>query len=133
MIHAAITGSLERFISVLIEHLSGNFPTWLSPIQIKILTVGEKHIKFSNKLKKEFEQYDLRVAIDDSSETLGNKIRKNIINKIPYTIVIGDKEIKNKKLSIRIRGEKEIINNKKEKFIKKIRENIKKKDLKLIK
>ena len=133
MIHAAITGSLERFISVLIEHLSGNFPTWLSPIQIKILTVGEKHIKFSNKLKKEFEQYDLRVAIDDSSETLGNKIRKNIINKIPYTIVIGDKEIKNKKLSIRIRGEKEIININKEKFIKKIRENIKKKDLKLIK
>ena len=82
MIHAAITGSLERLTSILIEHLAGNFPLWISPIQIKILTVGEKHIKFSNKLKKEFEKHDLRVSLDDSSETLGNKIRKNIKNKI---------------------------------------------------
>ena len=133
MIHAAITGSLERFTSILIEHLAGNFPLWLAPVQIKILTVSEKHIKFSQKLKAEFKEYNLRVEIDNSDETLGNKIRKNIINKIPYTLVIGDKEMKNKNLTIRVRNEKELLNINKNKFIKSIIQDIKDRKLKLLK
>ncbi len=133
MIHAAITGSLERFTSILIEHLAGNFPLWLAPVQIKILTVSDKHIEFSQKLKEEFKEYDLRIALDDSSETLGNKIRKNIINKIPYTLVIGDQEMNSKELAIRVRGSKELLNITKDKFIKTILKDIKEKKLDLIK
>ncbi len=133
MIHAAITGSLERLTAILLEHLAGHFPLWLSPIQIKILTVSEKHIKFSKQLKKELGEYDLRVELDDSPETLGQKIRKNIINKIPYTLVIGDQEMKKKELVIRVRGKKELLKIKKEKFIKTIVEDIKERKLKLIK
>ena len=133
MIHAAITGSLERLTAILLEHLAGHFPLWLSPVQIKILTVSEKHIKFSKQLKKELKEYDLRVELDDSPETLGQKIRKNIINKIPYTLVIGDQEMKKKELVIRVRGKKELLKIKKEKFIKTIVEDIKERKLKLIK
>ena len=133
MIHAAITGSLERFTSIIIEHLGGNFPVWLSPVQIKILTVGEKHIEFSNKLKKEFEQYNLRVELDDSSETLGNKIRKGVKERIPYTLVIGDKEMNSDDLAIRVRGREKLLNIKKENFITQIQKDIKKRELNLIK
>ncbi len=133
MIHAAIAGALERFIAILIEHLGGNFPTWLSPVQIKILTVGEKHIEFSNKLKEEFEEYNLRVELDDSSETLGNKIRKGVKERIPYTLVIGDKEMNSNDLSIRVRGKKDILSIKKDKFITQVKEGVKKRKLNLIK
>jgi threonyl-tRNA synthetase len=133
MIHAAITGSLERFAAVLIEHLAGNFPAWLAPVQIKILTVSEKHIDFVKKLAEEFKQHDLRVLVDDSNETLGNKIRKNSAEKIPYTLVIGDKEMTSKDLMVRVRGQQELVTIKKEKFIKQIQEDVAKRSLDLIK
>lgn len=117
MIHAAIAGSLERFAAVLIEHLAGDFPLWLAPVQIKILTVSENHIDFAKTLATEFKAHNLRVEIDDSNETLGNKIRKNSAEKIPYTLVIGDKEIAESSLAIRVRGQKDLLNINKEEFI----------------
>lgn len=131
MIHAAIAGSLERFTSVLIEHLAGEFPLWLAPVQIKILTVSEKHAEFAHNLANEFKIANLRVEIDDSNETLGNKIRKNSAEKIPYTIVIGDKEIASAELAIRVRGEKDLLNISKESFIQQTFEKIKNRDLNL--
>ncbi len=118
MIHAAIAGSLERFAAVLIEHLAGDFPLWLAPVQIKILTVSENHVEFAKTLATEFKAHSLRVEIDDSNETLGNKIRKNSAEKIPYTLVIGDKEIAESSLAIRVRGQKDLLNISKEEFIK---------------
>ncbi len=118
MIHAAIAGSLERFAAVLIENLAGDFPLWLAPVQIKILTVSENHVEFAKTLATEFKAHSLRVEIDDSNETLGNKIRKNSAEKIPYTLVIGDKEIAESSLAIRVRGQKDLLNISKEEFIK---------------
>ncbi|MBP9802510.1 threonine--tRNA ligase, partial [Patescibacteria group bacterium] len=117
MIHAAITGAIERFAAVLIEHLAGDFPLWLAPVQIKILTVSENHVDFAKTLATEFKAHSLRVEIDDSNETLGNKIRKNSAEKIPYTLVIGDKEIAESSLAIRVRGQKDLLNINKEEFI----------------
>ncbi|MCB9802818.1 threonine--tRNA ligase [Candidatus Nomurabacteria bacterium] len=131
MIHAAIAGSLERFTSVLIEHLAGDFPLWLSPVQIKILTVSENHVEFSQNLAQEFKLAGLRVEIDDSNETLGNKIRKNSAEKIPYTLVIGDREINSQELAVRVRGQKDLLNIDKEKFIQSSLEKIKNRDLNL--
>lgn len=105
VIHRAPLGTHERFIGFLIEHFAGNFPLWLSPVQIKILTVSEKHGSFAKKLQQEFLAHDFRVALDDSNETLGNKIRKNAQEKIPYTLVIGDKEMASEKLAVRVRGQ----------------------------
>ena len=115
MIHRALLGSLERFFGVLIEHYGASFPTWMAPVQMKIISVGEKHIDYCNKLKQEFLDLDLRPEIDIDNETVANKIRKAVGEKVPYIIVIGDKEIENDELSIRKRGEQKIeVINKKE-------------------
>ncbi len=105
VIHRALLGSLERFFGIIIEHYAGAFPLWLSPVQIKILTISEKHIDYATKLKAAFLEKDLRVEIDDNNETIGNKIRKGVNEKVPYLIIIGDKEIENSNLNLRKRGE----------------------------
>jgi threonyl-tRNA synthetase len=104
MIHAAIMGSLERFISVYIEHSGGNFPLWLSPVQIKILPIGEVHNKFAWKTCEKLIKEGFRVEVDDAGETLGKKIAKAKIEKIPYYMVIGDKESDSGVLKIENRG-----------------------------
>jgi threonyl-tRNA synthetase len=121
MIHRAILGSYERFLALLLEHFAGALPFWLSPIQIQILPVSEKHKKFAIKLKNELEEENFRIEIDDDNETIGKKIRQAEMNKIPYIIVVGDKEMKSKKLAIRERGKKKISEMEKEKFIQKIK------------
>jgi len=128
MIHRALLGSLERFTGILIEHYAGAFPLWLSPIQVKIISVGESHIEFCKKLADEFKMQDIRIEIDDSDETVGKKIRKARTEKIPYILVIGDKEMESDNLHINVRGQKEIVEMGKEKFINKIREEIKNKE-----
>jgi len=120
MIHAAIMGSLERFISILIEHTAGDFPVWLSPIQVKLLSVTEKHNEFCDVLAKEMLDQGIRVELDISNETVGNKIRKAILEKVPYMLVIGDKEMGSSKLFVRERGKKEAREWDKEEFIKMI-------------
>ncbi len=131
MLHCAIMGSIERFASILIEHLAGNFPLWLSPVQIKILTVASTHTDFAKKLQAEFLAEGIRVELDDLDETVGNKIRKASHEKVPYVLVIGDKEMGSDNLAVRVRGQKDLLNIAKQKFIDKIKTQIKHRDLNL--
>lgn len=107
MIHAAIMGSIERYLAVLIEHYAGNFPAWLSPVQVKLLSVADPHKDFCAALGEEMKAQGIRVEIDLNNESVGNKIRKASNEKVPYMLVIGDKEMSSDKLFVRERGEKE--------------------------
>ncbi len=127
MVHRAILGSYERFLVLLIEHYGGAFPVWLSPVQVKIISVGEKHIKYCFELAEEFKKNDIRIEVDDGNETVGNKIRKAVNEKVPYMLVIGDKEINSDKLTVRDRGEKQTRTISKNGFIKEVRKKIEEK------
>ncbi|MDD4062497.1 MAG: threonine--tRNA ligase, partial [Candidatus Pacebacteria bacterium] len=125
MIHRTIFGSLERFCTILIEHYAGAFPFWLSPIQIKIISVSDNHNDYCYKLSEEFLEMDFRPEVDDASETVGNKIRKAVSEKVPYILVVGDKEIESNLLNIRERGSKETKEMTKADFIKEIQSQVK--------
>lgn len=105
MIHRAILGSFERFIMLLIEHFAGKFPVWLSPEQVRLVTVNQEQaiIDLANNIAKRAKELGVRLSIDDSNESVGKKIRSAEIMKVPYTVVIGEKEIENGELSIRVR------------------------------
>jgi threonyl-tRNA synthetase len=124
MLHRALLGSLERFTGLLIEHFAGAFPTWLSPVQVKIIPVGKDHFKYSQKLAEDFRTNNFRVEVDDLNETVGYKIRKAEKQKVPYMLVIGDKETKGKILNVRHRDEKEVKRMTVRKFIERIRKEI---------
>lgn len=104
MLHRALFGSFERFIGLLIEHYAGAFPVWLSPVQVKIVSVAEAHINACQKLAGELRAAGIRVELDDTNETVGNKIRKAVNEKVPYMLVVGDKEAGSDMLNIRDRG-----------------------------
>ncbi len=101
MIHRALLGSVERFMGVLIEHYAGAFPLWLAPIQVWIVPISEKHQNYGKKIEEELKRENFRVELKDENESVSKKIRNSEIQKIPYTIVIGDKEIKDKKIRVR--------------------------------
>jgi len=124
MVHRALLGSLERFFAILIEHYAGALPVWLSPIQIYLAPVGKKHYKYARQLTKELENYGFRCQEDELRETISYKIRKAEKQKIPYILVIGDKEIKGKKLNVRERSKKKIIQMTKKQFIDKVLKEI---------
>lgn len=126
MLHRALFGSFERFIGLLIEHYAGALPVWLSPVQVKIISVTEAHIPACQKLATEFKENGIRVEIDEAHETVGNKIRKSVHEKVPYMIVIGDKEMKVSALTVRDRGSQETRKISRANFIKEIVETIKK-------
>ena len=107
MIHTAIMGSIERFMSVLIEHYAGAFPAWLSPVQVAILPVSDKHLEFANKIANKLKEKEVRAEVDDSRESVGKKIRNAEKEKIPFMLVIGDKEEESGKLAVRARGQSE--------------------------
>ena len=125
MLHRAVLGSYERILALLIEHYAGAFPLWLSPIQIQVIPVGEGHHKFAEKLQQEFIEAGIRAKSDDNDETVGNKIRKAAKNKIPYILVVGDKEAKCSDLSIKERGKEEVYSLDKKKFIDLVLKQIK--------
>ena len=106
VLHRSSIGCLERTIAFLIEHYAGALPTWLSPIQVAIIPVGKAHKVFANKLGKEFAQENIRVEVYGDNETVGYKIRNAEKHKVPYILVIGDKEKKSNKLAVRERGKK---------------------------
>jgi len=120
MIHRALLGSLERFIGVLLENYAGALPFWLSPVQINISSVSKKHKRFALKLAKEFEDLNIRVEVNNSNETIPYKVRKAEKQKIPYILVIGDKEMKGKYLNVRERGKKNYQKTTKKQFIEKL-------------
>jgi len=128
MIHAAIFGSLERFIGILLEHTGGNLPLWLSPVQIKILPVSsEKHLKYARKINSLLLENDIRSEIDDSNESIGKKIREAEKQKTPYMLVVGDKEIDANSVAIRERGSRDIKTEEVGKFLEKIKREIEEK------
>lgn len=120
MLHRALFGSFERFIGLLIEHYEGAFPTWLSPVQIKIISVGESHIEYCQKLADEFKKENIRVELDVNNETVSNKIRKATFEKVPFMLVVGDKEKEGKSLAVRRRGSRDTEKISKENLIKEI-------------
>ncbi len=124
MIHRTALGALERFIAILLEHTNGNLPTWLSPIQVRLISFTDRNIKAVEKLKKQFEDENIRVDMDIKNETVNNKIRNAEMLHINYIIVIGDKEEKAKTLAIRPRGKKPEFGVKTEMFLEKIKKEI---------
>ncbi len=105
MIHRAPFGSMERFIAILLEHTGGNFPLWLMPEQVILLPISEKYEKYTKKVLNLLENYEIRALIDDRNEKIGRKIRDAEMNKIPYMIIIGEKEELNENLSVRKHSE----------------------------
>ncbi|HSR89324.1 MAG TPA: threonine--tRNA ligase [Candidatus Udaeobacter sp.] len=127
MVHAAIMGSIERFLSILIEHHAGAFPVWLSPTQVLLAPVSSKHVEGSRRLAQELSAAGIRVEIDEADETISNKVRKAAGQKIPYIVVVGDKELSGEPWMIRVRGQKDQIKLVKEEFIQKVTGEIKEK------
>ena len=103
MLHRAGYGSLERFIGILIEHFAGAFPTWIAPVQVKVIPVTEKHMDYAKSVAKTLSESNIRVELEEANETLGYKIRKAQIEKVPYMLIVGDKEEKSHTVSIRSR------------------------------
>jgi threonyl-tRNA synthetase len=108
MIHRTLLGSMERFIGVLIEHYTGAFPVWLAPVQVVIIPITDRQIKYAQKVKEELKEQDFRVELDDRSETTSYKIRDAQLQKIPYMLVVGEREVKEKKVAVRIRSGKDL-------------------------
>lgn len=124
MIHRTVLGSFERFIGILLEHLNGKLPVWLSPIQVRVLSFTERNIKFATKVYEKLRKEGIRCDLDIENETIDYKIREAELQKIPYMIVVGDKEEKNKTIAVRERGKKPQFNVKIGDFIKKIKKEI---------
>ncbi len=104
MIHRAPFGSMERFIALLLEHTGGNFPLWLTPEQVIILPVSEKHEKYAEKVLNSLENNEIRALVDRRNETVGKKIREAEMNKIPYMLIVGENEELNNHISVRKHG-----------------------------
>lgn len=130
MLHRVIYGSIERFIGILIEHYAGAFPTWLSPVQVNIIPVNnEYHLEYANSLMNKLKELDIRCEMDDREEKLGYKIRESLLKKMPYTLVIGDNEKNEDKITYRKYGHKDTETVSTDEFIKMILEEIKNKGM----
>ena len=105
MIHRAPFGSMERFVAVLLEHTAGKFPLWLTPEQAVILPISEKFNDYAYEVKRQLEEHDIRVEVDDRNEKIGKKIRDNELKRIPYMLIVGEKEAENGEVSVRKQGE----------------------------
>jgi threonyl-tRNA synthetase len=125
MLHRTLLGSMERFVGTLIEHYAGAFPFWLAPVQMIILPVGKNHVDFAKKIQKTFQDQDFRADVNKSDDTVGKKIREAEMQKIPYIIVVGDKEMNSQNIAVRSRGKKDIETINIDQFIEKIKKELK--------
>ena len=105
MIHRAPFGSMERFVAVLLEHTGGKFPLWLSPDQVVVLPISEKFNDYAEKVSAYLNKYDIRSQVDDRNEKIGRKIRDNELKRIPYLLIVGEKEEAEGLVSVRAQGE----------------------------
>lgn len=108
MIHRACFGSMERFIGILTEHYAGAFPTWMAPVQVKVLPISEKHVEYANQLAKQMRHDYVRVEVDNRNEKIGYKIRQAQMEKVPYMLVVGDKEMEDNSVNVRKHGGDEL-------------------------
>ena len=125
VIHRAILGSSDRFMAFLIEETKGAFPTWLAPVQVKILPISDKHLEYANKVKETLQEKELRVEVDDRAEKIGYKIREAQLQKVPYMLVVGDKEEQEGKVGVRDRKQGDIGAIPLDEFVSKIEEEVK--------
>ncbi len=121
MIHRAPFGSLERFVAVLIEHCAGNFPLWLTPDQVIILPISDKYAEYANELCNFLKKSDIRAFVDERAEKTGKKIRDAEIAKVPYMLIVGEKEADSGEVSVRRHGGEDLGSMKKEAFAEHIK------------
>lgn len=129
MLHRAVLGSVERFMGILIEHFEGKFPLWISPIQVAILPIADRHLDYSKKIAKQLKEKGFRVEINDKAETMNKKVRNAQIKKINYILVVGDKEEENQTVNVRTRDEKILGEKKTTDFISELLEEVREKRL----
>ncbi|XCH47519.1 threonine--tRNA ligase [Thermodesulfovibrio sp. 3907-1M] len=108
MIHRALMGSLERFMGVLIEHYAGAFPLWLAPVQVEVMSISEKHVDYAKQVYDKLIQKSVRVKLNTENEKIGYKIRQGTLNKVPYMVIVGDKEMESGKITVRLREGKNL-------------------------
>ena len=104
MVHRALYGSVERFFGVLIEHYAGAFPVWLSPVQVVLIPIAERHAEYANKVGSQLREAGIRVQVDARNEKMNAKIREHALQKVPFMLVVGDKEVEAGKVNVRTRG-----------------------------
>ena len=129
MLHRTIFGSIERFIGILIEHFAGKFPLWLSPVQVKILPISDKFVDYAYEVQKELKNLGMRVNVDARAEKIGFKIREAQLEKVPYMLVIGEKEVENNTIAVRSRDLGDLGSMKKEEVIEKFVNEIEEKKI----
>jgi threonyl-tRNA synthetase len=129
VVHRSSIGAIERIMAFLIERYAGAFPLWLSPVQVKVLPISEKQNEFAQSIVDELKESGIRVEFDDRNESVGKKIRDAETNKVPYMLIIGEKEATAKSVSVRGRNEKDLGVIKLDKFIEKIQQEIKNRSL----
>jgi threonyl-tRNA synthetase len=127
MLHRTILGSIERFLGILIEHFAGAFPVWLSPVQVTVLPVAERHIPYAREVADLLAQRDIRVECDEENATLGAKIRKAELGKVPYILVVGDREVEHRTVSVRRRRVGNLGNMELESFLRHLQQEIEEK------
>lgn len=133
MLHRAIVGSPERFLMIMLEHFGGALPTWISPVQIKIIPITDNQLEYAKKIESELKDNNIRVEIDDKSETMQNKIRTATGEKIPYLIIVGGREADNNTISVRQRDGQDLGAMQLADFMSQIKDQITNKALNLIK
>ncbi|MED4015144.1 threonine--tRNA ligase [Sutcliffiella cohnii] len=129
IIHRAIFGSIDRFFGILIEHFAGAFPVWLAPIQVQLIPVSHVHLEYCFKLQSQLKQLGIRVKLDESNEKLGYKIRATQLQKVPYMLVVGDKEVERNTVSVREYGHKQSKSVEYDIFIKTLLEQLKERSI----
>ena len=131
MVHRAMLGSLERFMGVLIEHFAGSMPPWLSPSQVLIIPIADRHLDKALELKSKLAKVNIRTEIDSRNERMNSKIREGQMNKTPYMVILGDKEIESEVVSVRLRTGENLQSISVEEFITGIKDKIDKRAIEL--
>jgi len=124
MVHRTVLGSMERFVGTLIEHYGGAFPIWLAPVQVKILTIGEDNIPYAKEIQNLLRAKQIRAELDQRDEKIGLKIRESELDKIPYMLIVGDREVEEKIVSVRKHGNRDCTGENVKQFINRIRKQI---------
>ena len=107
MVHRALYGSVERFFGVLLEHYAGAFPVWLSPVQVAIVPISEKHVDYGKKVAQQLQEAGVRVHLDDRNEKMNAKVREHALQKVPFILVVGEKEAEAGAVNVRVRGQQQ--------------------------
>jgi threonyl-tRNA synthetase len=120
MVHRALFGSVERFFGVLIEHYAGAFPVWLSPVQAVMIPISERHAEYANKVAAQLKEIGVRVVVDARNEKMNAKIREHALQKVPFLLVVGDKEAEAGNVNVRTRGAEKTADMSSAEFVEKI-------------